>query len=422
MSAVHAVLPWLEPACMSCPVHTATAALASSTSPLYSSKHGGLPLYTCVYVCRLLHAAGADGLTDSVLAAKLAAPPSAATGPCTSGPCAADDARSATAERAPNGSGVPEPGAAGAGDPNPDPDPKQAPALLRLLRAAGLARRVPAYTGWATVAPEHYALYLVDPPAPAPDPTPILQGPGSAPAAAQPAPKPALLAAQASMAGGGRTSDAAQAASSQASTVSAVSVLQAQGGAVTAEPGTAPLTAQSNTLAGSAVGRLLAGGGGAAATAAAVGGARARLALQQPVCVPRLATLAGQSGGLFNATSMPGAAAEAQTVRALAPVAPVVPAATAAAAASVAMPVMAAGPMAAASPVVSADTWADVPLGGTAGVGAEGPARAGRAGERALLLPWRDHKGRLIEGLWQCLVHRALSVVVRHPGAFPFSA
>lgn len=421
MSTVYAVLLWLSPLACHALCTPATAALASSTSPLYSSKHGGLPLHTCAYVCRLLHAAGADGLTDSELAAKLASPPPAATGPCTSGPCAADGARSAAAEPAPGGSGVPEPGAAGVGDPNLGSDPKQAPALLRLLRAAGLARRVPAYTGWATVAPEHYALYLVDPPAPAPNPNPnpILSGPGSAPAAAQPTPGPALLAAQALMAGGGGTPGAAQAASSQTSTGSAVSVLLAQGGAATAEPGIAPLTAPSNTLAGSAVGRLLAGGGGAAATAAAVGGLRARLALQQPVCVPRLATLAGQSAGLSDPIPMPGAAAEAQTVRALAPVAPVVPAATAAAAASV---VMAAGPMAAASPVVSADTRADVPPGRTVGVGAGGPAAAGRAGERALLLPWRDHKGRLIEGLWQCLVHRALSVVVRHPGAFPSSA
>ena len=40
----------------------------------------------------------------------------------------------------------------------------------------------------------------------------------------------------------------------------------------------------------------------------------------------------------------------------------------------------------------------------------------GEEGQRTLLQPWTDHRGRLNEPFLRSLTQRAVSVVIRHPG------
>jgi hypothetical protein len=125
---------------------------------------------------RLLRAAGADGLSDAQLEAEL----DAASAACAAAAAAGDGAPAAApAPASPRAGspGAPQPPRPPAIPPTPaagsrrGPDAAAAalaPALLRLLRARGLARRVPAYAGWVTVATEHAGCYLVDTPTPEP--------------------------------------------------------------------------------------------------------------------------------------------------------------------------------------------------------------------------------------------------------------
>ena len=63
-------------------------------------------------------------------------------------------------------------------------------------------------------------------------------------------------------------------------------------------------------------------------------------------------------------------------------------------------------------------------VGSSHAAGQQGPRavqtdKAG--GADAVLMPWQDQKGRLNEPLWRALSQRAVSIVLRHPGA-PFTA
>lgn len=331
---------------------------------------------------RLLRAAGADGLTAAQLAARMSAqaPPCAGAGSAGAGAAAPADTPHAGLEAAQVGAR-----AAGLGqDPasqNPNTNSVCAAALLRVLRASGLARHAPAFSSWVTVAAEHAGCYLVEPlaltphPSAAPAAAPASEAAPPAPASAQAgdanpadgsisnlaaghAPSPALLQPLASAAAGGSTPATATAAAVSADAPEALEVLAAGAG-----PTTGTVAAES-------------------------------------VRVPRLVPWEGQAGGAAPAGPNPDPMATADEglgMRTLAAVAPVVPA-----------------PSAAAQTVAQSH---EVGASAEQACAAAAPSPNPDAGGAALLVPWRDHRGRLVEGMWQSLVHRALSVVVRHPGA-----
>ena len=334
----------------------------------------------------LLRVAGADGLTAAQLAARMAAqaPPSAGAG---AGTASAGAVAPADTEHA--GLGAAQGGTQAAGleqeppSQNPNTNPACAAALLRVLCAAGLARHAPAFSGWATVAAEHAGCYLVEPPA-------LALHPGTAPAdapAAAAAQPPALGIAQAphSNPADGSNLSAAHAAAPTPPQPPASAL--ADGTPATATPAAASADAPE------ALEALAAGAGPAIGTV-----------LAKSVRAPRLVPW---DGGAAHAGPNPDPVAKAGEglgVRTLAAVAPVVPA----------------PPAAAQTAAQSHEAGADAEQAGGARAAAapsQNPKHNPGQGGAALLVPWRDHRGRLIEGMWRSLVHRALSVVVRHPGA-----
>ena len=340
---------------------------------------------------RLLRGAGADGLTAAQLSVQVAAqaPPAAGAGAGSAGAGAA-----APADIPDAGLGAAQGGAQAAGleqgaptSQNSNTNPASAAALLRMLCAAGLARHAPAYSGWVTVAAEHAGCYLVDPPALTPRPG---MAPVNAPAAAAAPPAPASAQAW----------DANPANGSISNLAAGHALLPA----LPQPPASIP--ADSSTPAAAMLAAVPADASEALEALAAGAGPTTGVVtseLVRAVCVPRVVPWDGQANGAGSAGPNPdpiAIAGEGLGMRTLAAVAPVVPA-----------------------PSATAQTVAQSHEAGAIAeqaAGACAPAALPEnpeAGGAALLVPWRDQCGRLIEGMWRSLVHRALSVVVRHPGA-----
>ena len=324
---------------------------------------------------RLLRAAGADGLTDAQLAARVAAPAPPESDASVAGASSAAPAAASPASTNVLGSAPPAAGPAQSPSQAPGPSPRRVAALLRMLRALGLARHAPAFSGWVTVAAEHAGCYLVEPPAPIP-------APGADPAQARAAPAAAPAAASAHPAGGSFGGAALPHARPPAPQQPPASAPADGSTPATAAPAAVPAAVPE------APGALAAGAGATAVSDKA----------ERRIRVPRLAPWT--DGTACPNPDHAGPAGEGLGVRTLAAIAPIAPA-----------------------PAAVAQTVAqDREPGATTERHAGARAAAAQSldpnpGGARLLVPWRDHRGRLLEGMWQRLVQRALSVVVRHPGA-----